>query len=295
MKSNLNIRWILDNERKVILMMNQDFIKQTLRLLEESDVQLRFPEMDTLKIGNSGGKTIKINCSDRMRVSTPLQGNIAFLVMLYFTVLDAYIDTVNPLLEGESFRNRYLGLVSNSDKQTILSQVYRILKVLRNAATHSRNSLCVNNGVVTVNYPFRNTQFKLEVSQFGLELIGTVVIYLAANRLQPEAYMEALLRTFYDDISREIRVIEDEFGTSLENISWGVKLKRGRRIKVENPTVSANNVSIKINVPSLHSTDQQFSNYDFPLSINGVDYLIPAEVLDQKGEIHCNQLMHWSL
>lgn len=268
---------------------------QTLKLLEGSDIRLRFPETTVLELGNNGEKTIKMYLFDRMVVVTPLEGNIVFLVMLYFTVVDAYIDTINPLLEGESFSKRYRGLAGRNDKQIILSQVYRILKVLRNSATHSRNTICLHHGVVTVSYQFKGTQFKLSVSQSGFELIGTVVTYLATDQRQSEAYTEALIRTFYEDIRREVIVIEDEFGASLEPISRGVKLKRGRRIKVENPTISSNNVSIKFNVPSLHPAEQEFSNYDFPLSINGVNYLIPAEVLDQNGKIHRDQLIHWSL
>ncbi|MEA4836092.1 MAG: hypothetical protein VB133_13285 [Anaeromusa sp.] len=276
-------------------MLNQDFITQTLKLLEGSDVQLRFPETTTLELGNNGEKISKMFLFDRMGVVTPLQGNIAFLVMLYFTVVDAYIDTINPLLEGESFSKRYRGLAGNNDKQIILSQVYRILKVLRNSATHSRNSFRLNGGVLTVSYQFKGTQFKLKVSQSGLELIGTVVTYLATDQPQSEAYTEALIRTFYEDIRQEVTVIEDEFGVSLEPISQGVKLKRGRRIKVENPTISHNNVSITFNVPSLDPMEQEFSNYDFPLSINGANYLIPAEVLDMNGEIPCVQLIDWAL
>lgn len=276
-------------------MLNQDFIKQTLKLFEGSDVRLHFPEIMAMEIGSRGVKKLKICFCDKIGGNTPIQGNIAFLIMLYFTIVDTYIDTIVPHLEGASFSRRYCGLNGHTDKQIILSQVYRMLKILRNSAIHSRNSLSINNEIITVSYRFRNTSFKLNISQLGIELIGTVVIYLATKRLQPEAYTEALIRTFYEDIMKEMTGIEDEFGTSLEPISQEIKLKRGTRINIENPGVVSNNVSIKFSVPGLHAMGQGSSNYDFLLSMDGVKYLIPAEVLDENGEIHREQLVHWSL
>lgn len=160
--------------------------------------------------------------------------------MIFFSIIDTFIDINYPNLEGQSFAKKYHDLQTTNDIDIMFKEVYRILKILRNASIHSKNSVSVrNDNSILVDYNFKGTNFKLEMSKHCLELIYSLIFFVIKDMKYPLDYKEGLMRTYYEDIKRNIVIISDDFGVNnLASISSRLRLKRTVRYNVINGTFS---------------------------------------------------------
>ena len=256
-------------------MVNQQFANQIIGLIKGSDMLIHEPEWREVFLNENGGTTHKMNLSDSLYKKTEIKNNEVLLVMLLFSMLDAYVDATYPTLEGESFAYKYRNLSSSNDTEIIIREVYRILKILRNASIHSRSNVQrTSNNELYTQYSRtmhnRITNFELKISQMGLELIGTfIMIIITFNQLnRSDSYKLALLRTFYDDIQKEILTISDEFGIdNLSSISEELRLKRGSRFMIMNPRFTKE-TEFKIEKLNVSDMEKEFADYEYIVSID---------------------------
>ncbi len=276
--------------------MINDFIEKTIKLLQCSDIIIRIPENRKLEI--EGVEKLLCIKTSEVYCQMELQENLIIHVMIFFTLLDTYIDIRYPNLEGESFAKKYCNLKVSNDMEVMIREIYRILKMFRNASIHSRNAICVrDDNVIIVDYPFRGTNFKLEMSKSCLELIYTLIFLIIKDNKYPIIYIEGLMRTYYDDIKSSV-TISDDFGTNnLTSISSGLRLKRIVRYEVENPTftIDSNTQMITINKNQLCEWEQEHCSIDYKITVDGKCYLIPDETLEEGGVINISDLTSWAI
>lgn len=275
--------------------MLNDFVDKTVKLMKKSDIQVRMPEYRRIEIGQT--TTVFIECYSSI-CQTRLADNLIFHLMVFFSLLDSYIDSQYPTLDGYSFAQKYRELPTNDDHEVIIKEVYRILKIFRNASTHSRSAITVlHDTEIIADYQYRKTNFTLQMSKNSLELIYTVILLLLDTNEYSRQYLHGLLRTFYDDLKNEI-IISDEFGqNNLANISSGVRLKRIVRYRITNPDYKIDTSTGLISIVryTMHPTETEHYSCDYLIELNGKKYLIPNEVLNQAGEISIVDSVTWEL
>lgn len=277
--------------------MVNEFIEKTIKMLQRSDIIIHMPEHRKLEF-NGELKTIYIEVSEVVG-QTQLQDNLIFHLMVFFSIMDTFIDINYPHLEGQSFAKKYCDLQATNDIEIMIKETYRILKILRNASIHSKNAISVrNNNIIIVDYKYKGTAFKLEMSKNCLELIYTLIFFLIKDMNYPLIYKEGLMRTYYDDIKSSITTISDDFGVNnLASISSRLRLKRIVRYKIINPTfiIDSNKQLLTINRYQLHESEKEYSASDYHITANSKCYIIPDEILGINGEISFFSLIPWEI
>lgn len=275
--------------------MVNEFIEKTIKMLQRSDIIIRMPEHRKLEFDGEMRK-VYIELSD-MFGKTQLQDNLIFHVMVFFSLMDTYVDISYPNLEGQSFAKKYIDLRASNDMEIMIKESYRVLKILRNASIHSRNAISVgNDNVIIVNYQYRGTNFRIDMSKNCLELIYSLIFLLIEDKNYPSIYMEGLVRTYYDNIKSSITYISDDFGiNNLVCISPGLRLKRIVRYNVVNPNIviDSGEQTVNINKHQLHEMEKEHYSSDYKIIVNGKCYLIPDEILGANSILNFNDLTPW--
>jgi hypothetical protein len=223
-------------------------------------------------------------------------GNSLLVQMVIFSLIDSFIDLVHPSLEGLSFRKRYQGLPSSSDSDVIFMEGYRILKLIRNAAIHSRGAISTLNGNLQIQYTFNNTNFTLQCSADAvLWLYSILILYVRMDWVGSSYYREAVYRSYYDRVVSGIHLFSDEFGTSLCQISSGMRLKITVRYLVENPKYTVNAAGeIAFERYKLDPGCEASYGADYLLNRDGRQFLVPDEALGSGGELSAGALENWA-
>ncbi len=270
--------------------MNNEFIEQTLKILKYTDLSIRFPEIRNVTMegdkrnmhmfleGASGGLRIK--------------DNFILQVMIFFGLIDAYIDLRNPDMEGDNFLEKYKKLSAANDSSIMIKEIFRLLRILRNAAIHSRTAISVDNNKIEAT----TNDSKLHLRIVGLELIYTFVMLLIQESNSSEEYKTSLLRTYFADIRQAIILLQDKFGSHFADISTVPRLKRGVRYRVLNPVyqVDSDSQSLLIKKQVLNGSEVEYADYEYVLKIDNTSYLIPNEILDGSGKIGLEDIKKWT-
>lgn len=221
-------------------------------------------------------------------------------IIVIFSTLDAKIDFNFPNLQGQSYRNKYLNLPHNTDKEIILRECYRIYKVLRNVAVHSMNSITVSNEKVVAQYNFNRTNYHLDISNEGVSYLFTYILEsFNSNSQYTLNHDKALTRDLYDLIRQGINSFEDEFGIDLEPISNRLKIRSGIRNYIVNASFEINEKknTLKIITPYIKSEiyEKEYG-VDYLIQLpNTTLYLIPDAVLNGHFEIELTKIDDWRL
>lgn len=274
--------------------MLNDFISQTATFLQKSNLRIHEPELRQIIFNDEKNKTILIEMFTETYEKANITDNIVLTIILFFSVIDAKIDTDYPNLEGNTFFRKYQTLPKDTDDQIIFSQIFRILKALRNASVHSRTSLTMNDNNLICSYSSpRGTPVNLVISKTGIEIVFSLVLQLL-NPIDNYRH-QSIRRTFYDDIKAEINSITDEFGQDgLLDISDELRLMRSVRYQIENSTHNEGNDMIEITrIFSLDSETQKFQACDYNIELYGDRYLIPSEILNSSNKFPLNELTKW--
>ncbi|UHD15179.1 hypothetical protein [Thiocapsa bogorovii] len=204
--------------------MNNEYVKQTLAFIKKSDLPLLFPEFREVKLLPDGKWEQKIFSIARVRLNE-IARNRLLVQMLIFTLVDSFIDLKYPTLDGLSFKKRYDGLSSGNDSEVIFRETYRLLKLMRNAAIHSRSGISTLNNELSIIYNFRSTQYELRcTSDAVMWLYSFVFLYISVGG-DRSTYRDAIWRSYYDNISAGIRIISDEVQSPLGSVAAGLRLK----------------------------------------------------------------------
>lgn len=270
--------------------MINDFINQTLDFLDKSDINFHYPQICPVDLNSDG--THRVLMSFINHLSQPqINKNIVMNFMIFFMLFDVLVDTLIPAFEGKSFKQRYQNLPSGSDDEIILKEMYRIMKIFRNAIVHSKGSIDIGSNRYSINYYFHSTNFQLDIEKKTIGQLYSLIMIFIKVRNNINSYILSLLRNYYDDIS--ITNINDEFGSNLFPISNGLRLKKIRRYRINNPKYQVDNEKLIIDKYKIHEMEKSFSGAEYIIPINGILYMIPDEVLGEGGEIEISKIDEW--
>ncbi|WP_033580764.1 MULTISPECIES: hypothetical protein [Priestia] len=277
--------------------MLETFIKQTITLLKESDIRFQRTKIIPVTFTHETGvKQVTLHMQSTLGPSSPrLSDNLVLQVMMMFTLLDAVIDSKYPNLEGKSFRYRYSKLPFTNDEDLIFKETYRLMKMFRNASVHSMSAINFTEESVMINYEFKNTVFKLEVTKLGVELLFTYIleVFELQNDLT-DNHILSLRRSLYDELISQIKSFSDDFQKPLQSIPANrLRLKRSIRYCVENPTYMMNNKG-DIEITSPYSADLPNRGVDYLVELKDKKALIPEEIL-KDNQFTDNDFNNWLL
>jgi len=195
--------------------LNKSFISNTLNFFRTSNLQLLLPTISYLEINENGGisstSSYTLNFSENQ-----LQGNWVLVQQIFFSLLDSVIDLQNSNLEGDSFSKRYRGLPSDSNHKIIFKEMYRLMRIVRNAIVHNKTAISNDNTGILINYLNQhNKKILLKVSHRGLRLINTINFLLCVLLNRKDGYSEHILNMYYHDLRNEISSFSDEFKKEL--------------------------------------------------------------------------------
>ncbi|AST97677.1 hypothetical protein [Shouchella clausii] len=275
--------------------MINEFISQTTEFLNQSNIRIHESDVRLVEI-NDDCSTIR-NFSYVNLNPNDIAENVLLHPLLFFTLLDANLDLKYPELSGKSFSHRYRNLPSSNDQEIILKECYRILKLLRNASAHNKNSISYNDEFVCVSYQFGGKDYKLKIKKYGLELIYSCLlkIYLDFDKMLPNEYRTGLARTYYDDILENISLFSDDEDTNLMSISQeNLRIKRNVRYRIKKPEIEELNELNGLRIITTYASNEEIMARDeFLIEYKNKAYLVPAEVLDNDNKIQISELKKW--
>ena len=270
--------------------MNREFIEQTLRILEHIDLSIHFPEIYDVMMED--GKRRMYVVLEGGSGGLRIRDNFVLQSMIFFGLMDAHLDIRNPELEGNSFADKYKKLSDADDSGIMAREIYRLLRILRNAAIHSRTAISLDER----NIEATTNDSKLNLRTSGLGLIYTFVLLLIQRNNYGDEYKTSLLRTYYDDIRQAIVLLEDKTGSHLADTSAGPRLKRIVRYRVQNAVFQedGDNQILRIKKYTVKAPEAAARDYEYIVNMNNSCYLIPNEVLDETGRIKLEDIKKWT-
>lgn len=276
--------------------MFDDVIKQMIGLLKKTDIRTHETELITLKKeGEQNFKDIKNGVVSAL--PTKIDHILLAHSILFFSLADVKVDLNNSELEGKSFAYRAKKIRVSNDEDEIFKSCYRILIVLRNAVVHNKNEIDPNNKNISLSYEFNSTNFKLNITYKGLELIYSYLLEVHKLNGYPSSYHQALARSLYDNILEQINCFHDsiEDGELWEGNTSGIRLNRVRRFRVPEATFKIENNTLticsdfNIESPQVDGSD----GIDYEVEYEGHSYMIPCEILKDDYSIKTEDLEMW--
>ncbi len=271
------------------------FIEQTLSFIEGSDLEFSWPDIRPVQIEPNGGRKLNLNFSSSISVNR-LKDNHLLSQMAIFSLFDALIDINHPDLEGQSFKRRYEQLPVLNNRDQIFKEIYRILKLLRNATIHNRSSLNIGEHGVELSYTNRGTSFDLRCSKRAVTLLNTIVVLFIKTKDSQSEYANQYLYSYFNKLVSEISLIADEFSNNLNPISGLIHIETTVRYRITNTVFNydSDNKEYKLD---LHRPleSEPWASDEYLFSINGVDYLVPGEVIGDDGSLPEVDLPKWKM
>jgi hypothetical protein len=283
---------------------SEEFVEVVLNYLSESKFDLRYPLFEVVECDDKGRTTLKIEVVDRFYLNdnSLFDKNIIIQILVFFSLIDGYIDKEFSDLVGKTFRKKYdeLDVGNNNvaeihDEKLIMKETYRVFKLLRNACVHSIHSIDASDRI-KIEYEYRNTQYKLNISKDGFGLLLSMVVIIIDERISPEKYRAGIMRTYFKDVLESITVFEDDIEkpiwSALNDINGDVFLARNHRYQVKNVEVqyAKHSETIKIINSHLYNYKNNYSSMDYIVEIKGKHYKIPDEILDTASCVSLSDL-----
>lgn len=212
--------------------------------------------------------------------------------LVAFMLLEAQLETSHPGLAELPWGQRQAALAPRDRVQRVMAQVYRILRLLRRGVAAPGARLKNGEGVFQLNYVERPFAFGLRVTHAGLELLASLVaLYLDLLRQPyPEAYLEALLSQYYEDIITEVRYLSDEEGSVL-HFRKEMAFNRHCRLRCGNARFVLGPQHLEVAIGERFADPRAYP-IDFFLLIEGEFHIIPAEALE-TGRLPRAELERW--
>ncbi len=230
-----------------------------------------------------------IQLNSQLKLFSIEQNPILKFTLLFF-LLDNFIDSSNPSLIGKSFKAKYDELPSANNIDKILRQVFRIAKVIRNAAIHNSNQITIDdNGGSLINYVFGRTTYHCKISKEGLDYLSRLIQMFVKQELGNSLYLESCLRVCYNRLIFCIENFEDESSEELRTLD-------GLEINIFRPHYLYDIGEMRpengeLNFPTLHETTIIGKDYYF--NLNGKPYIVPEEALF-RNSIDVQNIEDWN-
>lgn len=263
--------------------MNLLHLSNNLHFLKNSGITFSLPNYSQYRVEED-----KISIKDLTveQISWSNIENVPHLKFIcIFSLLDYYIDTIEPQLEGKRYANKYIFLSSyiKSDIYKIIAETYRISFFFRNRITHQPNNFIVTSSEIRA---FKNEK-QIILSSEGLEaLIGLINLFIS-NEFNG-LYKKGLIFDMHQKMQNGVIEINDDYG-ALISINYPIKLNANRHILV-NPNFTCNKSKIIFH-NIIDRTD--YKSTDIPIIKDNKKYLIPLESLDNKNSLLLSDLHLW--
>lgn len=276
--------------------MLQEFIEQTKSLISRSDIRLHTTEVIPVKYHENGTKEHALFASSYIGTSRISQ-NFILNVLLFFGILDAYVDSTYSAVIGKSYAEKLRLLPNRTQSDLVLYEVFRIYKLIRNATIHNASSITMDNeGTVLIQYQFRGTQHEIKISLKGLELLNSITYeFISPFEPRSEAYSDALRFSLLTALRAEITRFHDDRGEldALANASFSFKYIRRYRPQPTAIDWGTDALTI-LNPYTVHTTEVLYFGVDYEITKDGYEYLVPGEVLTNDS-LQLEQLPTWRL
>jgi hypothetical protein len=260
-------------------------------MLEDLGMTDKYPHLTYDNLSNDGNSNINLypSCISGNRVHIEQNQKIKFIML--FTVLDSYIDATHPDLESLSFSKKYKALPNRNDSEVILRELFRFSKVIRNALVHNPSSFNMIKGYLNVNYEFKDTSFRAEISCDSLNYFYTALIMFTKGDLGRGNYFIGMVRFAYNSFLTGIRYFSDEFEDKLAFTSDNLRIRLDNRTIVKNASYhfEDENLIINYNLPEKSSGN---SNVDFVIELDSCIFLVPIESLGKGLKINKLDLLN---
>lgn len=267
--------------------MDQKYIDTIADIINKSDIPLMQMEIRGVTYEDDRKSTLNIELIDyESWNSSRLSDSWIIENMILFSLFDGYLEENYGLQEGDSFRNHYKNLPSGTTVEEIQKNCYRIMKLMRNAITHNLSKIQADDNGYEIQYVNNHKQmFCLKITKKAVQVLYTIIMMLVTKKcdIQTEGHFKGVLSYYYQSALKGISIIEDEFGTGLQQVSnLPCTIRSLVRHRINNPRIEENtDSSIK-----LKKYDPGYPNFpcDYVWKENGKAYLIPEEIMTDGGE-----------
>lgn len=212
-----------------------------------------------------------------------IEQNPQMKFMMLFALLDFYVDATYPDMEGKGYREKYKNLPAQGDFNLILRQLFRVAKVIRNALVHNLSSFAIADGHVNVDYKRGKEHFSLKMSMEAFTDFHTAIVMYIKGDMGKGNYFLGIMRAIYANILAGITHFNDEFGSTLEQLSAGIRMKPCVRQVVLHPPYETSGGVLRFAIAERQIP--AWEGMDLYIVHNGEEFLIPREALDEDLSI----------
>ena len=131
------------------------FTKSFLKQLESTKKNEHLPIMGNMNISDDEKTVLILRMEDKFRFEQKDVPQL-FNGCLCFMIMDSFIDSIFPEMEGKTFKYKYENLPKNNNIEIMFSQIYRILKLYRNATVHHINGISITEKYLKINFDHMN-------------------------------------------------------------------------------------------------------------------------------------------
>ncbi|HVI49587.1 MAG TPA: hypothetical protein VM661_00090 [Candidatus Sulfotelmatobacter sp.] len=209
-----------------------------------------------------------------------------------FSLLQGYLESRLPELEGKAGWQAYQALPRKSDTDKVVAEIFRILRVLRTAVVSPQGHLEVEHGLIRAFVTHRQCALSVTLSRLGLSLLESAVAWYldAVNQPYPDAYVEAMLLSYFADIVEEIKRFNDE-DRVLYQFGRRLTLNRLRRLDCDNPKCRIEDGVCILEIARPFTDAVQYP-LDIYLTLDGALYIIPIEAAP-GGRLAAAEMDRW--
>jgi len=259
-------------------------------MLEDAGMHSGYPEIRHITFNEDGTSTVNMYASFMTGKRVSIESNQSMKFMMLFSVLDFFVDTKYPELEGKTFSQKYRSLPTDNDYDLMLRELFRVAKVIRNALVHNPSSFKFNNGFLNISYNFRNTEYRVKIKGDSLSFFYTSLIMYTRGDLGNGCYFIGIMRSIYKNIVSGIDCFSDEFGCSIHSPSSGIEIKPYVREMLIRPECMLKDGNIEFICDRRETPDYQGT--DMYLELDGHEILVPMEALDSNLAISKSELLN---
>ncbi len=214
-------------------------------------------------------------------------------VRIATAALDDALEAADPMLcEGKTSWEKYLALPRTTATEKMAAEVYRTLRILRIAMTHTQGRIEVREGVIWFSCHFGRCALSVNLTPAGLDLLCGFVAYYIESFATPYSatYVEWMLGQYFTELMDEVKKFADE-DRILFQFQQGVRVNRHLRLDCENPKLKRTDDGYAIEIGKRHQ-DANLYPIDFFCVIDERLYIVPAEAL-KDGTISHAALDAW--
>jgi hypothetical protein len=259
--------------------------------LEKSTAMLHLPEIRKLDLSPNlklGVQVLPL-LSDKPNLE-PFAG--FFDPWRSFLLLDCFFESIYPYIEGKSSREKYLALPKRNRTERIVAEIYRILRIYSMACISKDGKITYENNRVCINLVTNPTVYSYRIFKPGLELLTSAVVYYLSSldKLDPPAYVEAMLSSYYIDINDQIRDFHDE---DCDVLVFRTKftINRHFRFASGNAKFVFDGGFVSFEIDEFHKNAGVFP-IDFYFDFDQELHIVPVEALD-NGKLPVSELTNW--